>query len=65
MKNYGIIENNKIINVIVAESDAIDSLLQENQESFLIEGNTPWINWERIGTDWFNPNPPVVEGPTQ
>jgi hypothetical protein len=61
MSNYGIIQNNKIINVIVAESNVIDSLLKENQESILLETGTPWINWERIGTEWFNPNPPVEE----
>jgi hypothetical protein len=65
MSNYGIIENNKIINVIVAESDVIDSLLKENQESILLETSTPWVNWERIGTEWFNPNAPVAEEPTE
>lgn len=61
MSNYGIIENNKIINVIIAESDVIDSLLKENQESILIETSTPWINWERIGTEWFDTNPIETE----
>jgi hypothetical protein len=61
MSNYGIIENNKIINVIIAENDVIDSLLKENQESLLLETSTPWINWERIGTEWFNPNPIETE----
>lgn len=54
MKNYLVIENDKVINVIVADSAEIAAEVsgKEVQES---TGATPWIGWTRLDGTWIEP----------
>jgi hypothetical protein len=59
-KNYAIIENNKVINVIVADTlkiakEVIDKEFVECDGSF-------WIDWTRVDGEWIAPEPaPMAE----
>ena len=60
MTNYLVIEDNKVINVIVADTAEIAAEVtgKEVIESTLPE---PWIDWTRSGDTW---TAPVIEEPT-
>jgi hypothetical protein len=57
MTNYLVIEDNKVVNVIVADTAEIAAEVtgKEILESISSE---PWINWTRSGDTW---TAPVVE----
>ena len=61
MANYLIIENNKVINVIVADSKEIAEQVT-NLEAIESTSSTPWIGWEKIDDVW---TAPAVEKPTE
>lgn len=58
MANYLIIDNDTVINVIVADTIEIATEVtgKEAIESF---GPTPWIDWKRVDGVWIEP---TVEG---
>jgi hypothetical protein len=58
MANYAIIENDAVINVIVAESKEIAEQVT-GTEAVETTGQ-PWIGWQRIDGEWVDPTP-VVE----
>lgn len=58
MANYAIIENDVVINVIVAESKEI---AEEVTGLEVVETiGQPWAGWQRVDGEWVDPNP-VVE----
>ena len=61
MANYLVIEDNKVVNVIFADTAEIAAEVtgKEVLESILSE---PWLNWTRSGNTW---SAPVVEEPTE
>jgi len=56
MADYLVIENDTVVNVIVADSVEIAAEVtgKEVQES---TGPTPWIEWTRQGDTWIAPEP--------
>ncbi len=54
MPNYGIIENDKITNVIVA-TDEENALSALGTVEIIETAGEPWINWVRIYGVWKNP----------
>lgn len=56
--NYLVIENDKIVNVIVADSLEI---AQEVTGKEVLESrdSTPWLEWTRSGSEWIAPPAPV------
>lgn len=54
MANYLVIENDKIVNVIVADSLEI---AQEVTGKEVLESrdSTPWLDWTRSGSEWIAP----------
>jgi hypothetical protein len=58
MANYLVIENNKVVNVIVADTAEIAAEVtgKEILESISPE---PWINWTRSGDTWTAPEEPT------
>lgn len=61
MKKYLIIENDKVINVIIADDLETASLVSAGREAIESIEATPWIDWTRSGDTW---NPPAEE-PTE
>ena len=59
MKNYAIIEDNKVINVIIAESAERASEIT-NCEVLETTGE-PWIDWARTDGVWANPSERPIE----
>ena len=59
MPNYAIIEDDKVINVIVAESAEV-AIEVTGKEVFETTGE-PWINWTRIDGVWLEPVEEVLE----
>ena len=62
MTNYAIIENNKIINVIVAESAEI--AVEVTGKEVLETIGVPWIGDILVDGVWTKPLQPQVEEPT-
>ena len=60
MTKYAIIENNKVINVIVADSAEIAAEVT-NKEVLETTGE-PWIDWTRTDGVWSAPVEPTPEG---
>jgi hypothetical protein len=58
-KNYAVIENNQVLNVIVAESLKIAEEVT-GQECVECNGSF-WIGWTRNGKEWIAPAEPIVE----
>lgn len=54
MANYLIIENDKVINVIVADSKAL-AIELTGKEVIESTSSEPWINWTRSGNTWTAP----------
>jgi hypothetical protein len=61
MPNYLIIKNNKIENVIIAETKKIAELVSPNAEVIESTNLEPWIGWTRSGNTWVKPVEPVEE----
>jgi hypothetical protein len=59
MTNYAIIEDNKVINVIVADSAEIAAEVT-NKEVLETTGE-PWIDWTRTDGIWSRPVEPEPE----
>lgn len=55
MTYYAIIENNKVINVIIAES--IDIAKNHTGLSAIETTGTPWIDWTFENEEWRPPRP--------
>ena len=53
MPNYAVITENKVTNVIVADTEEI-AIEVTGQEVFETTGE-PWINWTRLGNTWSAP----------
>lgn len=66
MADYLVIENNTVVNVIVADSAEIAAEVtgKEVQES---TEPTPWIGWTKQGDTWVapEPEPEVIEEPVE
>lgn len=54
MANYLIIENNKVVNVIVADTKEIAEEVT-GLEAIEVTGSEPWINWTRTDGVWSAP----------
>jgi hypothetical protein len=52
-KNYAIIENDKVINVIVADTLKLAKELT-GKECIECDGSF-WINWTRVNGEWIKP----------
>jgi hypothetical protein len=52
-KNYAVIENDKVINVILADSLKIAKEVT-GKECLECDGSF-WIDWTRIDGEWFKP----------
>jgi hypothetical protein len=61
MANYLVIEDNKVINVIVADTAEIAAEVT-GKEIIESTSSEPWIDWTRSGDIW---SAPVVEEPTE
>lgn len=61
MPNYLVIEDNKVINVIVADTAEIAAEVT-GKEVIESTSSEPWLNWTRSGDTW---TAPVVEEPTE
>jgi hypothetical protein len=57
MANYAIVENDVVINVIVADSKEIAEDVT-GAEALEITGQ-PWIGWQRVDGEWVDPFKPV------
>lgn len=53
MTKYAIIENNKVINVVVAETAEIAA--EVTGKEILETTGEPWINWTRTNGIWSRP----------
>ena len=53
MANYAIIENNKVINVIVA--DTVEIAVEVSNKEVLETTGEPWLDWTRTDGVWFAP----------
>lgn len=53
MTNFAIIEDNKVINVIVA--DSIEIAAEVTNKEILETTGEPWIDWTRSGNTWLEP----------
>lgn len=53
MANYAIIENDKVVNVIVAESAELAAELTGKEVAEAIDGL--WIDWTRVNGVWSAP----------
>lgn len=60
MTNYLVIEDNKVINVIVADTAEIAAEVT-GKEVIESTSSEPWLNWTRSGNTW---SAPVIEEPT-
>ena len=58
MANYAIIENDKVINVILAESTEIAA--EVTGKEVLETTGEPWIDWTRTDGVWSRPVEPEV-----
>lgn len=55
MNNYAVVENDKIVNVVVAESAEIAA---EVTGATVIETTgVPWIDWQFVNNEWRSPQP--------
>jgi hypothetical protein len=54
MANYLVIENDKVINVIVADTQEIAAEVT-GKEVIESTGPTPWLNWIRSNGNWSEP----------
>lgn len=64
MSNYLVIENNKVVNAIVADTAEIAAEVT-GKEVIESINSTPWIGWTRSGDTWIEPvNEVPVEEPT-
>jgi hypothetical protein len=57
--NFAIIENDKVINVISADSQEIAE--QATGLEALETTGEPWIGWKRIDGIWVNPEPEIID----
>lgn len=60
MADYLVIENNTVVNVIVADTAEIAAEVtgKEVQESI---SPTPWIGWTKQGDAWIAPEPEIID----
>jgi hypothetical protein len=64
MANYLVIEDNKVVNVIVADTAEIAAEVT-GKEVLESTSSEPWINWTRSGDTWAAPavEEPLAEEP--
>jgi hypothetical protein len=55
MKNYLVIRNDEVINVIVADSKEDAELVYPIYEIIESTEPEPWIGWKREGSTWIKP----------
>lgn len=64
MPNYAIVKNDEIINVIVAENEAIaEQVTGLDCFEVQIEPGQPAIGWKLVDGVWIDPNAPKEEKP--
>ena len=63
MKNFAVIENDKVINVIVAETIKIAKEVT-GKECVECDGSF-WVDWERVEGQWVKPATPEVVDDSQ
>jgi hypothetical protein len=63
MANYAIIENDKVLNVIVANSAEI--AIEVTGKEVLETTGEPWIDWTRTNGVWAAPVQEIPEEPTE
>ena len=56
--NYAIIQNNEIVNIIVAENETIAMDVSGASEVLLLENNDLKIGWTRVEGVWKDPFAP-------
>jgi hypothetical protein len=56
--NFLVIKQDKVQNVIVAETQEIAEAVSPNAEVIEAIGSEPWINWTRSGGVWTPPEEP-------
>jgi hypothetical protein len=61
MKNYLIIRNDEVINVIVADSKESAELVYPIYEIIESTDSEPWIGWKRENGTWINPSNIITE----
>jgi len=54
MTNYLVIEDNKVVNVIVADTAEIAAEVT-GKEVIESTSSEPWLNWTRSGDTWTEP----------
>jgi hypothetical protein len=59
MANFAIIENDKVINVIVA--DSIEIAQQVTDREVTETNGEPWIDWKRVDGVWVNPVQEIID----
>jgi hypothetical protein len=59
MNNYAIIENNQVVNVIVA--DSLEVAQQTTNKEVIETTGQPWIGWTRVDGQWINPVPEIID----
>jgi hypothetical protein len=66
MANYLVIEDSKVVNVIVADTAEIAAEVT-GKEVLESTSSEPWLDWTRFGNTWSAPvvEEPVVEEPTE
>jgi hypothetical protein len=63
MKNYAVIQNDTVFNVIVAKNLS-DAKLASNSECVECDGSF-WIGWTRVDGEWVAPQKPIEEQVTE
>lgn len=59
MVNYAIIDNNEIVNVIVADSPEVAQ--QTTNKEVIETTGQPWIGWKRVDGQWINPVTEIID----
>jgi len=59
MKNFAVIENEMVVNVIAAENEEIAEQVTE-KECVECDGSF-WIGWTRLDDKWIAPPKPIEE----
>jgi len=64
MSNYLVIEDNKVVNVIVADTAEIAAEIT-GKEVVESTSSEPWLDWTRFGNTWSAPVEPELEVTTE
>lgn len=59
MNNYAIIENDRVVNVIVA--DSLEIAQQATNKEVIETDGQVWIGWIRVDGQWINPVLEIID----